>query len=375
MALKVLFVADKFKGSLSAAEACIAMAAGWNDARPADDALLLPMSDGGDGFGEVLGDLIGARKMVAKTMNAAHLPTRTSWWWEAKSRTAIIESARTIGLSLLPPGMYHPSQLDSAGLAKLFEVIAPKEPKRIIIGVGGSATNDGGFGLLLTLGWRFLDKEGYEITRWTDLEKVERVEAPAHPIKLPEITVAVDVQNPLLGKDGATRVYGPQKGMRPEDMAKAEACLAKLAEAAKRSLKKDYAAKPGAGAAGGLGYGLMTFLNAKAISGFQLFAENSNLEARIKKADIVVTGEGSTDRSSVMGKGVGEVAKLAAKLKKPCVAISGRVDDQKELQKYFAALWGMVGNVGTLEASLKRPRPLLRDLAAKAASEWGHLKK
>ena len=160
MPLHVLIIPDKFKGTLTAAAAAEAIARGWRKARPHDSLDLLPMSDGGDGFGEVTSALLRARVQRVKTVDAAHRPCVARWWWEPRTRTAIIESAAVIGLAMLPPRRFHPFQLDTLGLGAVVRAAREKGGRRCLMGIGGSATNDGGFGLARALGWEFLDRSG-----------------------------------------------------------------------------------------------------------------------------------------------------------------------------------------------------------------------
>src|SRR6266545_2142160 len=168
MPLKVLIAPDKFKGTLSAGEAATAIADGWRKVRPKDELDLLPISDGGDGFGEVISALLRAKPQTVKTEDAAHRPCEATWWWEAKTKTAIVESARVIGLAMLPPGKFHPFELDTFGLGAVLRAAQEKAAKQILIGIGGSATNDGGFGLARSLEWRFVDNHGHPVERWTE---------------------------------------------------------------------------------------------------------------------------------------------------------------------------------------------------------------
>ncbi len=332
--MKILVAPDKFKGTLTAQAAAEAIARGWKNSRPADSLELLPMSDGGDGFGEVMAKLLGAKLQTTMTVDAAHRPLKARWWWVWKSKTAVIESAQVIGLALLPRGKFHPFQLDTFGLGKIFQAANKRGAKKILIGIGGSATNDGGFGLAHSLGWKFLDARGNEIKNWTSLAALETIRKPSLK-NVPEIIVAVDVQNPLLGRHGATRIYGPQKGLRPEDLPRAETALKRLAMVCcsgglrpspfhRRS--QTAATIPGAGAAGGLGFGLRNFFDAKLERGFEIFSRHADLPARIRKADLVITGEGAIDRQTFMGKGVGEIIKLCKALRVPCAALAGKVE-------------------------------------------------
>jgi len=178
MPLRVLIIPDKFKGTLTAQAAAEAIARGWRGARPGDTLDLLPMSDGGDGFGEVTGSLLRAKRQVVTTVDATHRPCRSLWWWKPEDETAVIESARVIGLAMLPDGRFHPFDLDTFGLGAVVRAAARKGARRCLVGIGGSATNDGGFGLARALGWEFLDDNGHRIERWTGLDKLARVLHP-----------------------------------------------------------------------------------------------------------------------------------------------------------------------------------------------------
>ncbi len=336
-AVNVLIIPDKFKGTLTARAAAEAIARGWRKSRPGDSVVLLPMSDGGDGFGEVLGRLLHAKIQKLKTVDAAHRPCDAIWWWEQKTKTAVIESAEVIGLAKLPPGKFHPFELDTFGLGAVIRAAVAKGAKRCVIGIGGSATNDGGFGLARALGWEFWDRDHAPIERWTELNRLSTISRPKRIGWFAELIVAVDVQNPLLGVRGATRVYGPQKGLRGSDFAKAEKCLRALAESQRRSSRLGGTATlAGAGAAGGLGFGLMAFLGAKAEPGFELFARFAKLGARLRAADLVITGEGCIDDSTFMGKGVGEIARMCRKEKIPCVALAGMIGARAKAKRFFA---------------------------------------
>ncbi|HMP84773.1 MAG TPA: glycerate kinase [Verrucomicrobiota bacterium] len=337
VAMNILVVPDKFKGTLTARAAADAIARGWRSARPKDRLVLLPMSDGGDGFGSVMGTMLNARRHADTTLDAAHRPCKSHWWWHAKTKTAVVESAAVIGLAMLPHGRFHPFQLDTFGLGKILRAAIKRGARRILVGIGGSATNDGGFGMACALGWRFLDATGRVIEQWTELHRLNEIRppSPARRSSRIQIIVASDVENPLLGDSGATRVYGPQKGMRPRDFAAAESALSRLALTVREQFNRDFATMPGAGAAGGLGFGLAAFLGAKFESGFDMFAELSDLEARLRKADLVITAEGRMDPSSLMGKGAGQVAVRCSQFKVPCIGLAGDVTHPRALRRLF----------------------------------------
>jgi glycerate kinase len=339
--MRVLIIPDKFKGSLTAGEAARAMARGWRKARPKDRLDLLPMSDGGDGFGKILGGLLGARTRSLTTLDAAHRPLRAPWWWRDKTRTAIIESAGIVGLAMLSGKKFHPFQLDTFGLGKALQSVGKAGAGNCLVGIGGSATNDGGFGLARALGWRFFGHYGEELEEWWQMAEMEDISPPPAPLPM-RVSVAADVRNPLLGPAGCSRTYGPQKGLRPEDLGLTEKCLGRLAWVLQERCGMDAANVPGAGAAGGLGFGLMAFAGAKIEFGFGLFARHAQLKSRIRAADVVLTGEGALDAQTQMGKGVGQIAQGCARGGVPCWGLAGMVDETVRRSGLFARTGALV---------------------------------
>lgn len=361
-------VPDKFKGTLRADEAAECIAAGWRATHPADTLELLPMSDGGDGFGQIIGSLLRADRQSTSTLNAAHEPIHASWWWSEANRTAIVESANVIGLAMLPAGRFHPFELDTLGLGQLLHHISKQHAgARLVIGIGGSATNDGGFGLARGLGFRFFDTRDYCLDHWVELSSLLRIERPHSPSDFTEVTIATDVQNQLLGPEGASQIYGPQKGLRPDDLQIAEKCLTQLAEIVRSELGLDCAKEPGTGAAGGLGYGLRVFLDGTFESGFDIFTRLSNLESRIAAADLIITAEGSIDAQTEMGKGTGAIATLARKHKKRCLGLAGYLP-QKENRAFDLTL-GIAPDLTNIEDAKRQPAFWLEKLAALAATK------
>ncbi len=367
MSLRVLIIPDKFKGTLTATAAAAAIAEGWRSVRPDDELTLLPMSDGGDGFGEIFGRLLHSKKRTIHTIDAAHRRIRASWWFDPRTGTAIVESASVIGLAMLPSGKYHPFDLDTFGLGTVLTAAARRGARLCLVGIGGSATNDGGFGMARALGWRFLSQDGHMIERWIDLAALARILPPAKsPLRGMNITVAMDVQNRLLGKHGATRVYGPQKGLRAGDFALAERCLRRLAWVMKRQSGKDFASMQGAGAAGGLGFGLFAFADADSESGTELFSRHAKLMKQLKAADLVITGEGSIDTSTLMGKGVGDLARLCSKLKIPCLGLAGVLRNEKKIRRAFGYLDAIVPGLAGPRSARSAPALWLKRLTARA---------
>ncbi|MGH7972494.1 MAG: glycerate kinase family protein [Limisphaerales bacterium] len=355
---------DKFKGTLPAAAAAEAIARGWHHGRPEDELELLPMTDGGDGFGEVMSRLLGGRPRQFGVLDAARRPRRARWWWASGQELAILESAEIIGLAILPPKRFHPFDLDTFGLGCALRAFSGLPG--CILGLGGSATNDAGFGVARALGWEFLDRFGNPLVSWIDLHRLKEIRAPKRRKPLKNLILAVDVNNPLLGSNGATRIYGPQKGLRPRDVPQAERCLAQLARVVQAQLGDDCARVPGAGAAGGLGFGLAAFGGAKLKGGFELFARYARLQLRIGAADLVITGEGALDRSSLMGKGVGRVAEWCQKLHMPCFALAGNVSPEMKTMGGFARMHGLADFVG-LRAAQSQPAEALERLTLSVA--------
>jgi glycerate kinase len=360
-------VPDKFKGSLTARQAAQAISRGWRLARPKDTLDLLPMSDGGDGFGEVLSGLLGAARRSVTTLDAAHRPLRCVWWWQAKSKTAILEAAKVNGLAMLSGKGFHPFQLDTFGLGKVLRAAEKAGARNCLVGIGGSATNDGGFGLARALGWEFFGHYGEVLEEWWQLGELTEIRAPSAPLRT-RVLVAVDVRNPLLGPDGCSRIYGPQKGLRREDLELTEKCLSGLAAVLQEQHRIRGAEVPGAGAAGGLGFGLTAFAGARIESGFDLFARYARLEKRIRAADVVITGEGAMDEQTRMGKGVGQIARWCARIGVPCIGLAGVVDGSVRDSGLFAHARALteMANLQSAKNQAARYLELLSEVTSRA---------
>ncbi len=331
------------------------------------------MSDGGDGFGEILGKLLDAEVRVTDTVDAANRPIQGRWWYSESTGIAVVESAQIIGLAQLPAGRFHPFDLDTRGLGAVLNDVARSGAAVCYIGVGGSATNDAGFGLAKALGWTFLDSSGQTIDRWIRLGQLANVIPPEQPLIGCEWVVAVDVQNPLLGLDGCTRVYGPQKGLLVQQASAAEAALEKLSQVLAMALGYDFSKELGSGAAGGLGYGLRTFLDARMESGFEIFARIANLDAQIQQSDLVITGEGSLDGQSLMGKGTGQLALRCRQWQKRCIGLAGLVEGAAATQKadrLFYLARGITPTLTSFEQAKAQPALWLERLAAQVAQQY-----
>lgn len=325
--MRILIAPQEFKGSLTAVEAAGAIAQGVREAQPGWELDVQPLSDGGPGFLDVLHPALGGALMRSAVVpGPLGAPVRARYLWVPATRTVYIEAAEANGLSLIPEEEREPLRANTGGVGKLVATALTYHPARVVIGVGGSGTTDGGTGMARALGARFLDAAGAQLGRGGgELVRLEQV-----VWKQPEalagvsVVVATDVRSPLVGPSGAARVFAPQKGATPQQVETLEDGLVRLAEVLRRDLGADVVAAPGGGAAGGLAAGCVAFLGARVASGFDCVAEAVGLHARIAAADIVVTGEGSYDAQSSAGKVTGRVRELADAAAKRCVVFAGR---------------------------------------------------
>lgn len=322
--MRVLLACDKFKGSLGAAEACAAVKAGLPAEWSAD---ICPIADGGEGFVEAMLAGSGGEIVTAPCSDALLRPVEATYGiYRSKGETvAVIEMASASGMWRIAAGDRDPWVSSTYGTGKLMRhAIEVSGATKLLVGLGGSATNDGGAGMAAALGVRFLDAQGNELSPVPEALALLHAIDESGKMELPEIIVACDVDNPLTGSRGASAVFGPQKGASPEDVAFLDAALSALARI---SRGEPEANTPGAGAAGGLGFGLLRFTGAKLVPGFDLVAEALGLADRLKSADLVITGEGSLDAQTLGGKGPAGVAALARAAGIPVVAVAGRIED------------------------------------------------
>lgn len=323
---RLLIAPQEFKGSLTAVEAAAAIVRGIAAAQPSWQADVLPLSDGGPGFLDAIEGAAGGERIPVPAHDALLRPVAAEILWDARERLAVVESARANGLTLIAPEARDARAADSFGVGELIAAALERGPRRLIVGVGGSATTDGGHGMARALGARFLDGAGRPLPPGgAALAALERIDwRPPPSASGVDIVVATDVTNPLTGPSGAAAVYGPQKGASPADVDVLDAALARFAAVVRRALGVDIAGMAGSGAAGGLAGGIVAFLGGRLASGFELVAEVTGLRARLERADAVVTGEGSYDAQSLQGKVVGRLASLARELGKPCIVFAGR---------------------------------------------------
>lgn len=357
MARRYLIAPDKFKGSLTAPEAAAAMAEGIRRIEPEAELDLCPIADGGEGFMESLVSALAGKWIPCPAVDALGraIESRYVLAETPQGLTAVLEMAETAGLWRLSPGERDPLHATTRGVGmQMAHAISEHQVARIILGLGGSATNDGGCGMAAALGVNFMPED--------NLTSIRRVDSTTR-IALPEIIAACDVDNPLLGPRGATAVFSTQKGATPEDQVALEAALVRLVAA---SGGEAAAETPGAGAAGGLGFGLLHFAGARLMSGFDLLAGLLDLENRIKAADHVITGEGSIDHQSLGGKGPVALARLARSLSVPVTAFCGVADDQARNSGVFQSLHALTDTGLPLETLISQAGPLLTEMVAKA---------
>jgi len=391
--MKILIAPDKFKGALSAREVADSIAAGLRQVLPDAKIDITPMADGGEGTAEVISQGLGGSWVKCKAHDPLGREIEARYGWIESHppsprlrrdgrKLAVMEMSEAAGIRRLQPNEYDVDLANTFGVGEMIFEAARRRAEQIIIGLGGSATNDGGFGMARALGFRFFTGTKELNGPIHELEQLTRVVAPspaASRLPLPEgedegegkavtkIVAAVDVRNPLLGENGATRVFGPQKGATPDQIKILERALAKLAEVVAEQFGFDYRDKPGAGAAGGLGFGLMIFCGATIRPGFDVVAESIDLEAKMKDVDLVITGEGSLDRQTLEGKTPAGVARLARKLGKRVFAMVGRAAEDRQARALFDGVYQNARGGMSQEENMKRAGELLRENARELA--------
>ena len=332
--MRVLIAPDKFKGSMSAGT--VARILGERLSEANFEIHEMPIADGGEGTTEVLCEVLGGKMVEVEVSDAMGNPVSASY--AVAGETAVLEMSAASGLWKIPENDRNPWLASTFGTGEMLrDAISKHAAKRIVIGIGGSATNDGGAGMARALGYRFFDRDLADVTRLPEeLDRVGGVRFDGD-FTFPTIEVACDVDNPLLGENGATRIYGQQKGIAEADFSGFENRLAALAKLAERDLGRSPLLKlqPGAGAAGGLGFGLMAFCDAQLRPGFELIADLIDLEQAIAECDAVITGEGKLDHQTLNGKGPHGLAQMARRSGKPIIAVVGDSDNSPEIASEF----------------------------------------
>ena len=362
--MRILIAPDKFKGSLSAREVAENIAIGVRDLLP--DAIIktLPIADGGEGTVIAIHEAAGGQWINCPSHDALGREIEARYSWLAGRSTAVMEMSEPAGLWRIASEERSLLQANTYGVGEMIVHAMEHSAKEIVIGLGGSATNDGGFGMARALGFRFFESER-ELETTRELAALTRVVRPER--SWPKISAAVDVRNPLLGLRGATRTFGPQKGGTPEELELLERALLRLADIVVRNFGYDYRDAPGAGAAGGLGFGLMSFCGAQIKSGFDVVSGFTGLPDAIRESDVVITGEGRVDDQTLEGKAPSGVARLARESGKRVFAIAGSVNDSPALRDLFDGVLALARPPVTPQESRARAAELLQERARELA--------
>ena len=353
--MKIVVAPDKFKGSLTAGKAAAAISRGLRTRFPDAEIVEIPIADGGEGTMELISTALGAE--VVEVLATGPLDEPITVKYGLAGERAIIEMSAASGLQLVPEDQRDPWMANTYGTGLVIMDALLNGADEIIIGIGGSATNDGGAGMAQALGFEFrLSPDG----------DLSRIYPPTdRPGDMAKFVAACDVSNRLLGVNGCTRIFGPQKGIVPEDFDRHEERLRQLAEKVDVDVANVSPDTPGAGAAGGLGFGLMAFCGAELRPGFDLVAELTGLEREIGTADLVVTGEGCMDSQTLMGKGPAGVADLARAAGKRVVALCGLAREQKALLGRFDTVISLEDLANGVEDSMRRGAELLEEATRK----------
>ena len=370
--MNIVIAPDSFKESLTALEVAVAIKTGFERIFPHAEYQLVPMADGGEGTVQSLADATqGSLQKIAVIAPLANT-VEAFWGLSGDKQTAFIEMAAASGLHLVAPEQRNPLVTTSYGTGELIKAALDRGVKKIILGIGGSATNDGGVGMLQALGIRFLNAQQQEIGFGGEqLAFISQIDLSALDPRLAqvEIEVACDVNNPLCGEYGASAIFGPQKGATAAMVEQLDKALAHFAQVVKSQFGKEIALHAGAGAAGGMGAGLLLLPNVRLKSGVQIVMEATHLQDKISQADLVITGEGRMDAQSIAGKTPIGVARLAKELNKPVIAIVGslREDYSVVYQHGIHAVFPIIRQLSSLDELLKQGKENLISTAENVA--------
>ncbi len=353
----IVLAPDSFKESMTAKEVCEAMERGIKKGNPKATCIHVPMADGGEGTMQSLVDATGGTVHTVMVTGPLGDQVEAAYGISGDGGTGVLEMASASGIHLVPPVQRNPLVTTTYGTGELIRACLDHGVSRLLIGIGGSATNDGGAGVVQALGGRLLDAEGKELAvGGGDLGRLASFDLSGLDFRLQhvEVEVACDVTNPLCGKTGASHVFGPQKGATPEMVEQLDRNLRNYAGVIKQQLGKDITDYPGAGAAGGLGGGLMVFLNGTLKKGIELVIDYTGLEEKVRMADMVWTGEGGMDYQTQYGKTPLGVAMVGKKHGKPVIALAGRIGDGIEVlhDQGIDAIFGIVPGAVTLAEAL-----------------------
>ena len=373
--MKLVIAPDSFKESLSAPEVASAIAQGWQSIYPQAEIRLCPMADGGEGTVDAVLAATGGERREQQVCGPLGEPVTAHWGWLEESAQAVIEMASASGLHWVAPEQRDARITTTRGTGELILAALDSGARRIILGIGGSATNDGGAGVLQALGARLLDAEGQPLPAGgAALAKLHRIDLNGLDPRLAqvEVLVAADVDNPLCGPRGASHVFGPQKGASPEQVIQLDQALGHFADVMAAALGEDHRDVPGVGAAGGLGFAARAVLGASFRPGIELVAQLSGLAEAVCGADLVITGEGRLDGQSLHGKTPVGVARVAQTAGVPVIALAGSLGDgyQRLYEAGIDAAFSLVPGPVTLEQAMADAESQLCARAADIARLW-----
>lgn len=321
--MKIIIAPDKFKGSLSTFEVCDAIKEGISRINSEIEAVSYPMADGGDGFAVVMKHYLGTTTVACETVDPLGRPITANYEWDEQNKTAIIEMALASGLVLLRKEERNPMATSTFGTGLMIAAAIKKGAARIILGLGGSATNDAGTGILSALGFRFLNERNEPVqASGKGLAEIRKIENPVR-VPLVKFDIACDVQNTMYGKQGAAYIYAPQKGADPGQVIMLDNGLRNFAQVLTQQTGRDISGTPGTGAAGGIAAGLLSFFEVEMKKGIEMIVDASHIKNELDHAQLLITGEGRIDAQSRTGKVVGYLSSLAHSFDIPCSAICG----------------------------------------------------
>ncbi|RDY25990.1 glycerate kinase [Romboutsia weinsteinii] len=357
--MKIVISIDSLKGSLTSIEAANAIKEGILNVDNRAEIIVMPLADGGEGTVEALVEGMNGEEQIISVTGPIIKKVNATYGILKDTNTAIIEMAQASGLPLVPKELRNPLNTTTYGVGEIIKEAINKGCRNFIVGIGGSATNDCGIGMLQALGYEFYDKDNNLVGLGGKvLNEIEKINTENRLKELDECNfkIACDVNNPLYGKNGAAHIYGPQKGATDEIIEELDRGLIKFSEVVKRELGKDIANVEGAGAAGGLGFGFLGFLNSKLESGIKIILDEIKLEDVVKDADFVITGEGRLDNQTAMGKAPIGVAKLAKKHGAKVIAIAGCTTDDavKCNEEGIDAYFSIVNSSMTIEEAMNK---------------------
>ena len=373
--MKIVIAPDSFKESLSAAGVASALARGLRQALPAAEIRECPLGDGGEGTLDAVLAATGGEVREARVTGPLGEPVTARWGWLAEQCTAFVEMASASGLELVPRARRDVRVATSHGTGELLCAALDAGAERLVLAIGGSATNDGGAGVLQALGVRLLDAQGQALAPGgAALASLASLDLTGlHPrLAAVEVVIAADVDNPLCGPQGASQIFGPQKGASPEQVRELDAALAHFATVTATTLGRDVSEQPGAGAAGGVGFAALAFLQATFRPGIEVVAELVGLEEALQGADLAVTGEGRLDGQTLRGKTPAGVLRLAQRHGVPVVAVAGSLGEGYEAlyQQGLAAAFSLVPGPLSLEEALAQAEGLLERTARDIGRLW-----